>query len=217
MFQRSLQTQMEVSPTVNNSQVANAVVLGSAMASQAGIIDIRSGQPIEHWPHPEHSTYSIANPATALKSADVYAYIFNEDALKNTLTDNTFGEGAADADKPAISYNDGFSGKLINRAIDKMNLGRGLHCEEITIIGKDGDGNQADDAILQMDASIVSFDLLRGVEKPSNIDLGAALRSSAFKNGMVTVKVDIWFNALTQMKFFCEKGFSYDVKFKWSK
>lgn len=191
-----------------------AVQLSESIANNAGIIDISEGQIIEMWPMPKSTNVLVTNPNNA-NSGPVIAFIFNENSLKNTLLDNVYPEGAVDADKPTVVYNDGFKGRLINSIIAGLNGGRGLMCKELTIIGRDAAGNQTDAAILLLDAAIQSYNAVRGTPAPINVDLGEAIRVSAFKNGMVTVKLKFWVNLLTQFAFNCPKGYTYELKFKW--
>jgi len=66
-----------------------------------------------------------------------------------------------------------------------------------------------------MDLALQGYDAIRGTAVPFNYDLAEALRNTAFKDGMVTVKVDFFINAVNQLKFTCPKGFSYDIQIKW--
>lgn len=197
-------------------KIQAAAALSSIMASETGKVDISPDKPISINLRPESTTYVIDNPNNE-KSANVVAYVFNEAYLKNTLTDNTFDPLAVSADKPSISYGDGaFSGKLVQRYIERLSQIGGLHCKELTVIAEDATNAQSDAAILNMNASLQSYNIVRGSEVPVNIDLGQALRASAFKDGMVTVKTDFYVNELTQLSFDCPKGYKYTLKFKWA-
>jgi hypothetical protein len=210
MFTKSIQSAEAV-----NMPVSATRSLAEDIANQSGIIDISEGKTVELWPMPKSTNVRVSNPDTD-KSADITAYLFNENVLKNTVTDNIYGDGATGADKPTVTYNDGFGGRLINRLIEGLNMGRGLLCKELTVIGRDADGNQTDDAILSLDAAIQTYNGIRGTAAPANFDLGEAIRVSAFKNGMVTVKLSAWINMVTQVVFSCPKGYTYDFKFKWA-
>jgi hypothetical protein len=191
--------------------------LAEAIANKAGIIDISKGRTIELWPKPESTTVKIVNPNTT-NARDVTAYFFNEDTLKNTKTDNTYGSSggaAVDGDKPVVTYNDGFEGRLINRLILGSNGGDGMLCKEITITGYDVDGNQTDEALEALDAAIQSYNAIQGTPAPINFDVSEAIRAGDFKNGKVKVKLSALINCVTQVRSFCPKGYTYSWKFKW--
>lgn len=192
-------------------EVAPANQLANAIQNNSGIIDIRNKQAADElYPLPESTTYSIDNTNDAASTA-IDVWVFNEDVLKNTLTDNTIAAGK----EPTISYNDGFSGKLINALIKNFRNGRGMRIKEITVIGKDASDVQQDSAIMDMDLQLVAYNATRGSSVPVNYDLSEALRNTQFKDGMVTVKVDIVINAISQLKFYCPKGYAYEVRVKW--
>lgn len=194
--------------------IANTKTLAEDIAQNSGIIDISKDTVIELWPMPKSTNVRVVNPNTD-KAADITAWLFNEDVLLNTVFNNTYGAGAGPGDKPTVTYNDGFGGKLINQLIKGLNMGRGLPLKELTVIGKDADGNQTDEAILSLDAAFQSYNGINGTPSPFNFDLGEAIRVSAYKNGMVTVKLSAWINMVTQVRFSCPKGYTYDFKFKW--
>ena len=192
-----------------------AASLAKDIQNNAGKIDISEGMVIELWPVAKTTKVNVTNPNTA-KSADVTVYVFNENTLKNTFSDNVYPDGAADIDKPTVAYNDGFKGNFIKELIHGSNQGRGLKCVELTIIGKDASGVQSDEAILALDAALQSYNPVRGTAMPLNVDFGEAIRNSAFKDGFVTVAIEFWVNRVSQFTFPCPKGYSYELKFKWA-
>lgn len=195
-------------------QAVAQTVPAMSTPNQHGAFDISEGKVIELWPMPKSTKVSIKN-ANETASRDVTAYIFNEGVLKNTKLDNVYGNGAVDADKPVITYNDGFGGKLINQILAGLNGGRGLMCKELTIIGKDATQAQSDEAILSLDAAVQSYNAVRGTVAPINLDLGTAIRNNAFKNGMIHVKTAFWVNSLTQFSLSVPKGYEYELNFTW--
>jgi hypothetical protein len=189
--------------------------LALAIANNQGIGDVSEGKSISLFPLPDTTTVTISNPKTAGKSADVTAYFFNEQLLKNTKDDNTYGAGAADADKPTVTYNDGFSGRVIDKLIQSLNGGRGMRCKQITVIGKNDSGVQDDGAILVMDPSVKAFNALRGRSVDFPYDFRKAIRNTQFKDGLLTLNVDFWLNMVSQFTFTCPIGYSYEITFEW--
>lgn len=210
------------STTVRNlsaetAQVKTAVIVANQVSADAGKVDVSNGQVIELVPIPQFTKVNVTNPNTALALAGAMAFVFNAGAtgLKNSKDNNFYPDGAAPADKLAITFDDGFDGRYIDKLISTLAMGRGLMCEELTIIGK-VDGVQSDDAILSLNAAIQSYNATRGDAVPVNLDLSEGIRNTAFKAGFVTVKLAFWINQLSQFTFPVPKGYSYELKFKWA-
>lgn len=188
--------------------------LAQAIQNNSGVVDIRNGKAVDMFPLPDSTTVTLVNPNTTDARA-VTAYLFNEQVLKNTKTDNTYGGSATDADKPVVTYNDGFSGRLIDSLVQKAFNATGLRCKELTIIGKNASGVQDDAAIIALDAEIRAYNALRGRPVEMPYDLSDAIRNTQFKDGMVTVSVDFVINCVSQFVSSIPKGFSYTFIFKW--
>lgn len=202
---------VDAAPQTYTQTNAPVQALANAIQNQSGVVDIRSGEaPVYIMPLPKSSNYTIAN-SNASGAEEVTVWVFNEDVLKNTLTDNVIASGK----EPVISYNDGFSGKLISQLIKFARGGRGMRVREITITGKNASGVQDDAAISSMDLAVQGYQAIRGTAVPQNYDLTEALRNTQFKDGMVTVKVDFFINCVNQIVFTCPKGYSYDLNFVW--
>lgn len=221
MFTRTLSVaqNLDSSALVPAQTVYQAVPMAqvSSCASGSGVVDLNYGKPaIELWPKPEVTTVTVKNKNTA-NAKDVIAYIFNEKALLDTLTQADYAPPAVNADKVEVKYNDGiFGGKLIDRIIEQKNAGAGLLCKGITIMARDENGTASNEAISAMDARVQTYEMINGTPVGQNIDISEAIRNSQFKDGLVTIKRDFVVNALTQFIFNCPKGYSYSLKFEWA-
>jgi hypothetical protein len=216
MFTKSLST-----PVVNISalapQVKQAVMVADQVNANSGKVDVSNGQVIELVPTPTFTKVNVSNPNNANSLDGAMVYIFNAGVtgLKNSISDNVYPDGAVLADKVAVTYDDGFAGRYIDKLISTLALGRGLMCEELTIIGKSA-GVQSDDAILALNAAIQSYNATRGDAVPVNLDLSEGIRNTAYKAGFVTLKLAFWINQLSQFTFPIPKNYSYEFKFKWA-
>lgn len=201
---------MQMEQVAQNNAPANQ--LANAIQNNAGIIDIRTGAVVDElYPLPDSTTFSV-DASSAANSTAIKVWVFNEDVLKSTIEDNTY-VGAPN--KPTLSYNDGFDGRLINGLIKNFRNGRGMRISEITVIGKDASDVQQDSAIMDMDLRLVAYNATRGSEQSKPYDLSEALRNTQFKDGMVTVKVDLMINAVSQLEFYCPLGYAYELRVKW--
>jgi hypothetical protein len=168
---------------ISTPAIREAVAVSFAESKNQGKVDVSNGQVIELKPAATFTKVTVYNPNTSYSAELPMAYVFNEATLKNSLVDNVYPNVPAsnemvpisvDENRVKVTYNDGFNGRLIDKLIQNSNMGRGLLCEELTIIGKDDTGAQTDDAILALDAAIQSYNCTRGDAIPINLDLGEA-------------------------------------------
>jgi hypothetical protein len=201
------------------TQAAAALQLAvNQVANQNGIIDVRGEGEIEIQPYVKTTKVKCVNPDTA-KAQDGVVYIFNESIFNNTVDANAanYAVDADPSDKISVTYNDGFKGRSIDELLKTVNGGRGLQCDELTIMGFDEDGNPSDEVIEDLDFTIQAYNPVSGKPMPYSFDPSEALRNTANKNGMVTLKTNFWINRLSQITFDLKKGQTVQLRFKWVK
>lgn len=152
---------------------------------------------IELWDKATSSliTFKGRNAADAA-DANVNAYALNVDALNTS-------------DGYVPIYNDGFTGKLINKHLAVSNAGRGKKVKEITFIATTiATGAQNSAALQALDFQIVGYRVKGGSLMTVPIDLGAAIRNTQFQSGTLTLVFPegVWLNAATQLKAYIQSG-----------
>lgn len=198
---------IEVAQPVAMMPKSASSVLADALATNNRGVYKLNVPVIELGAVPKSTTYKAVN-TNALESANRTVYIFNEDFLNAS---------------PAISasllasksYNDGFSGKLINHIIGVNMNGRGVKCKGFNIEFKDASGNQDSTALADAEFTIQSYSGIGGKTVPVVLDLAEALRNDAFQQGLLSIDCEFWINRLTQISLNLPKGYTVSVTFKW--
>jgi len=190
--------------------VQAAATVAAAIAQSNGVIDLRdgTGQPKEYYSKPT-STLITTKGRNAADNADgeVQAYVFNADVF-NTSVLTAGGAGF----EPL--YNDGFDGKNINRHILCDNGGRGLRFSQITFIGKVD--NTQDITVLQaLNLQIQTYNVIGGAPKGDTFDVASAIRNTQFQSGILTILLDAWVNAETQVTWIVSSAATVTANFQW--
>lgn len=177
-----------------------------ALAFQASQGVYRVGDPaIELCDNPTNSTITFKG-RNAANNADaaVNAYAINADALN-----------ASDGFVP--TYDDGFSGKLINKHLAVRNLGRGLKVKSITFIALNSAGSQDSTVLQALNFNIVTYTVKGGTIVPKPIDLSAAIRNTQFQSGILTLEFPngLWLNAVSQLKAYITSGATVTATIEW--
>lgn len=115
------------------------------------------------------------------------------------------------------TYDDGFTGKLINAQLAVRNLGRGLAVKTITFIGLNSAGSQDATVLQSLNLNFVTYTVKGGTVVPKPIDLSAAIRNTQFQSGILTLEFPngLWLNALTQIKASITSGATVTATIEW--
>lgn len=167
----------------------------------------RVGDPtIELCDNPTNSTITFkGRNAADNANAAVNAYALNVDALNTS-------------DGFVPTYDDGFTGKLINRQIAVRNLGRGLKVKSITFVALNSGGSQDASVLQALALSFVTYTVKSGIIVPKPIDLSAAIRNTQFQSGILTLEFPngLWLNAVTQIKAYITSGATVTATIEWA-
>lgn len=179
--------------------------LASAFQASQGVY--RVGDPtIELCDNPTNSTITFkGRNAADNTNAAVNAYALNVDALNTS-------------DGYVPTYDDGFTGKLINRQLAIRNLGRGLKVKSITFIGLNSAGSQDATVLQSLNLNFVTYTVKGGTIVPKPIDLSAAIRNTQFQSGILTLEFPngLWLNAVTQIKAYITSGATVTATIEWA-
>lgn len=167
----------------------------------------RVGDPtIELCDNPTNSTITFkGRNAADNANAAVNAYALNVDALNTS-------------DGFVPTYDDGFTGKLINRQLAVRNLGRGLKVKSITFVALNSSGSQDASVLQALALSFVTYTVKSGIIVPKPIDLSAAIRNTQFQSGILTLEFPngLWLNAVTQIKAYITSGATVTATIEWA-
>jgi len=201
---------------MNNNANAAATTLANALNQQSGIIDLSQGRQFELYVKPTSTvvtTYGLAVDGTT--PGQSISYIFNEAIYKTSVLS---ADGTSASKQP--TYNDGtfhnVTGGNINRHILCDNLGRGLNFKLITFVGIDGSGNQDITILQNMNLTVQTYNTQGGSPVPQTFDVSSAIRNTQFQSGILTVALDVWVNAETQMVWTTAAGATITATFIWN-
>ena len=201
---------------MNNNANAAATTLANALNQQSGIIDLSQGRQFELYVKPTSTvvtTYGLAVDGTT--PGQSISYIFNEAIYKTSVLS---ADGTSASKQP--TYNDGtfhgVTGGNINRHILCDNLGRGLNFKLITFVGIDGSGNQDITILQNMNLTVQTYNTQGGSSVPQTFDVSSAIRNTQFQSGILTVALDVWVNAETQMVWTTAAGATITATFIWN-
>ena len=155
-------------------------------------------------PNPTNTTY-IVNNLAGMGAAPVVAYMFNEDYLNATPDDNGSGPGSVEK-----SYNDGFSGNLINRIIGSKG-DAGLAVKQLQIeMTVNATGLQSTSAVKNASPTVTAYngDLS---SLPQNIPLGTTSSPMYLQAGFLIINVAFVIQRFAQMSFNVPVGITATV------
>lgn len=132
-------------------------------------------------------TITVTNNDAAAQTV----YLFNLDAYRTN-----------DADV-AITYSDGFSGKLLNKLAADAD---GILFFGFNITGYDADGVRSDSVVNDSALELRSYLGYGDSFVPTPIDISGAERNTQQKDGLFTVKTQFVVNCLTQLKMYLAPG-----------
>jgi hypothetical protein len=205
MLKRTLGTAVSFTPVPAQNTLAAS--LGAAMnANNQGVyrMDVKRNNPLQF---PKSTNFTAVN-SNADGAAQKTVYIFNEDTYTANVTGGT--------NLVSKAYNDGFTGKNINRMLTVANNGNGLTCVGFNIIYKDASGNQDMAALETAEFTIQSYNGIGGKPIPEVLDLTEALRNNSFQQGLLTIDCEFDIAALSQVTCILPKGYTVSVNFKWA-
>lgn len=151
-------------------------------------------------PNPTPSVTPI-NPgkvANVKKIAPKYTITLtnNGDAALNAFLFNLDTYVANDSDI-AVTYSDGFSGKLLNKLIADQD---GLLFFGFNITGYDAEGVKSDAVVNDSRLTLLSYIGYGSDAVPTPIDISGSERNTQYKDGLFTVKSQFIMNCLEQLK-----------------
>lgn len=156
------------------------------------------------------TNYTVTNSNVA-DATSITAYMFNNNFF-NTTPDSS-GTGAGNT--VTKTYDDGWNGKLIERTLAVANYGRGLRARFINIIATDASGNQSPVALSGCQLTLQSYTGNNGKPNPFPIPLSQAIRNTMYQSGTLTIELDMWVNAISQISFVVPKGCTLSVTVDW--
>lgn len=178
--------------------------LANAFQASQGVYRVGEAS-IEMFDKPTTNTITFKgrNAADAANEA-VTAHALNVDALNGSTG-------------YVPTYDDGFTGKLINRHLAVTNLGRGLRVKSITFIALNAAGSQDATVLQQLNFQVVSYTVKGGTVIPKPIDLSAAIRNTQFQSGTLTLDFPngLWLNTASQLKAYIASGATVTASIEW--
>jgi len=185
---------------VQNLAAKQAVANYTQMPSlNSSITPIDAGRVVNFLPIPPRITVTVLN-GTASGGLASGKFLNNADyaALPASWT---------------TTYSDGFSGKLMTNLMKGLGGSTGLMIYGFNVTGYDTDGVKSD-AVLNNSAIQVLYYTGNGTSAiPADINIAGAERNTQFKDGLLTVKVALVLNFLTQITCSLAEGESLQFVF----
>ena len=111
------------------------------------------------------------------------------------------------------TYSDGFSGKLMTRLMNGLGGATGLYIYGFNVTGYDSDGVKSDAVLNSSSIDAVYYTGNGTSYVPASINIAGAERNTQFKDGLLTVRVEMVLNFLTQIKCYLGAGESLQFVF----
>ena len=195
-------------PTVGTIDAATQATLDAIHAlakstSNATLVD--RGELHDMVAMPSNTIYTVRNNVGS-GATDQTCYMFNEDFLNTTNTDN--GSGANSVVK---TYNDGFSGNLINRIIGaKGDRGLSANQLQITMINN-ADATQNASAVNNANPLLTTYNGDGGLLTPS-IPLATTGTPQYLQPGFLIINLKYKVKRYSQISFIVPVGVTASVK-----
>jgi hypothetical protein len=191
---------LDIAP-VNNVNLGGELItqLKDLTKAVKGSVDIDRGTLHDVDARPSQTIFTIAS-ASGGGAGTVTAYVFNEDFLNATPTNNGSGAGSV-----VSSYNDGFAGRLISQ-ITSAKGDAGLRAKQIQLTFTDNATGLQDKASLQ--ASNPTFTTYNGDNSsmPQIIPIQSAGSPAYQQSGFLIVNIDLGIKRYSQFSFLVPAG-----------
>jgi hypothetical protein len=209
--QKKLTMLIQTSRSAAPAPAAAQIIAAAQMSNAQGVYDYSQGKgDIDYSMLPDNTTYTATSTAGSADE-DKTMYIFNEDTYNESPTNN--GSGANSIVK---SYDDGFSGKLINKLIGSANGGRGMLCHGFNVqFTVAASGNQDQGALSTAAFTVRYYNGRSGNYNPFNIDLNQAVRNTQYVSGLLTIRAPFWLNSTSQISFLLPQADKAVFTFFW--
>ena len=174
-----------------------------------GSVDINRGQLHDVDARPTQTIFTVAS-ASGAGALSIQAYIFNEDYLNATPTDNGSGAGSV-----VTTYNDGFAGKLISR-ISSAKGDNGIRIKQVQVTFTDNATGLQDKASLS--ASNPTFITYNGdgTSLPQIIPIQSAGTPAYQQSGFLIVNIDFGVKRYSQFYLTVPAGKTATVTFVYN-
>ncbi len=154
---------------------------------------------------PTNDSISIINPGQVINSMQIprKITITVTNGSEDTQDDIRIFNNDTYEELPAgvtVAYSDGFAGKLINKLIGGLLNANGLFVFGFNVTGYDSEGIKSDDVVNSLALTALFYTGVGKASVPGEIELAGEERNDQFKDGLLTVKTQIQFNFLSQLK-----------------
>jgi hypothetical protein len=159
-------------------------------ATAPAVVDVNASTGKAGTSVPNRFICSIVGSTTVTKTV----YLFNNDILNAALAGTDIGG--------TQTYNDGASGKVYNKVITLADAqGPGVKVYGFNISAKDATSGDGDSDVFDtLNMTLLQYTGNGDDAVPTRIDLSAAARNTANKDGLLTVKCEFYITALSQIK-----------------
>jgi len=168
--------------------------VAAAINQQSGIQNLSNGVVYDIYTIPTSLIYTVTSTNAGVAKT---VYAFNNDVLNAAVTTNDSA-----ANSIVNTYGDGFLGRIYNQYLKTANGGRGIKMLGFTINATNfTSGVGAPSALITLALNLISANG-QGSIIPIPFDLSEALRNTQYVSGMLTVKKEFYFNALSQLQMY---------------